>query len=216
MLINPVSVWTGEFYLVTSHLDLFGSGYGADDNASGVSAVLIASQVLSQADFQSGIRYIAFTGEEAGLLGSSAYASLMDQQDAAIRGVINLDMIAYNSSGSPRDVDLHIRPNQPGDQGLAQLFVDVIQAYEIDLAPQILPDNESRSDHYPFWQHGYFAIFGSEDFSDFSPYYHKITDRASTLDMSYAASYIQAAAAALAHLAVITETQQLYFPVIFH
>jgi len=207
----------GSLYLVTSHIDLFGGppAYGADDNASGTAAVLIASQVLSQSDFSASLRYIAFTGEELGLLGSGAYAALMDTQGAPIRGVVNLDMIAYNTPASPRDIDLHIRQDQPSDLELADLFSEVVATYKIDLIPEILPDNENRSDHYPFWQHGFSGVFGSEDMSDFSPYYHKATDRVSTLDIGYATSYFQAVVGTLAHLAGLVETIPLYIPILY-
>lgn len=204
-------------YLLTSHIDVFGAApaaYGADDNASGVAGVLIASQTLSQVDFRDSIRYLAFSGEEAGLLGSHAYATLMDAQDADIRGVINLDMIAYNTAGSPNSSDLHIRQDNPGDLALASLYSQVIAAYNIPLETSIQEDNESRSDHFSFWEHGYSAVFASEDFDDMSPYYHTGGDRSSTLDSVYASSQIKAAVAVLAHLAGMIDRKALYLPVV--
>ena len=65
--------------LITAHLDstTFGSvsiAPGADDNASGSSAVLEAARILSQYQFKHTIRFVLFTGEEQGLIGSRAYA----------------------------------------------------------------------------------------------------------------------------------------------
>lgn len=48
---------------------------GADDNATGVAALLEAASVLSRYGFASTIRFVAFNSEEQGLVGSQAYAT---------------------------------------------------------------------------------------------------------------------------------------------
>jgi len=66
---------------------------GADDNASGVAAVLEAARELSgrRAELRRDVAFVAFTGEETGLLGSAHY--MRGARAADIAAMINLDMV---------------------------------------------------------------------------------------------------------------------------
>ena len=101
---------------------------GADDNGSGSVAVLLAAELLAHYNFDATLRFVLFTGEEQGLYGSAAYAQLVQNQD--IRGVLNMDMIAWDNLGGP-DMDIHSRSTVPGNTALANLFADVVSAYEL-------------------------------------------------------------------------------------
>ena len=86
--------------IICAHLDDMpssGLAPGADDNGSGSIAVLHAAEILAPYNFDATLRFILFTGEEQGLLGSAAYANMVQSQD--IRGVLNMDMIAWDNSG---------------------------------------------------------------------------------------------------------------------
>ena len=173
---------------------------GADDNASGSVGVLIAADILSQYSFDCTIRYALFTGEEQGLYGSEAYAQYVSSQGDDIEGVLNLDMIAYNTRFSPPVIELHTRPSNQSDLAIANLFDDVIDAYNLGLIPQIVQDGISASDHYSFWQHGYPAILGIEDFEDFTPHYHTTDDQVETLNITYFTQFVKAAVGTMAHM----------------
>jgi len=74
----PGTARSNELVLVTAHLDDMPGGArapGADDNASGSVAVLTAAEVFTQFRFERTVRFILFTGEEQGLLGSAQYAA---------------------------------------------------------------------------------------------------------------------------------------------
>ena len=73
---------------------------GADDNASGSVATLLAADILSQYQWGCTLRFAFWTGEEQGLLGSYAYAQQAYQSGENILGYLNLDMIAWNTIGS--------------------------------------------------------------------------------------------------------------------
>jgi len=207
---QPGVVEPGCIYILSAHLDSTSEtpslrASGADDNASGSSAVLAAADLLSQHDFACTLRYALFTGEEQGLHGSRAYAEEARALGEDIRGVVNLDMIGYNSSERPEPViELHTREANPEDLRLASIFTGVVEAYELDLAPQVLQDGPWYSDHAAFWGEGYPAIIGIEDHTypdeDTTPDYHRTTDRIDTLDFTYLANYTRAALATLAHL----------------
>jgi len=75
------------------------SSPGANDNASGVSAVLEAARVLSVHRFRGSIVYAALSGEENGLLGGQTLARMAAELGWRLTGVINNDMIG-NVEGS--------------------------------------------------------------------------------------------------------------------
>lgn len=209
---NVIAELTGqtrrdEIFMITAHLDNLPSASiapGADDNASGSVAVLIAADILSQFQWDCSLRFALWTGEEQGLLGSRAYAKRAYNAGENIAGVLNLDMIAWNTTGSSPDIDLHARSSLPGSLSLAQLFADVVNAYELDLVPEIVPNGTSASDHGSFWEYGYPAILGIEDYypggRDFNPYYHTRNDRLEFLNLPYFTEFVKASVAAFAQM----------------
>src|SRR5579872_1391692 len=72
---------------------------GADDNASGTAVVLELARVLSQYRFRKTIVFIAFGGEEIGLVGSSRYASRAKASREQIEAVFNNDIVGANVVG---------------------------------------------------------------------------------------------------------------------
>jgi len=194
----------GRIFMITAHLDdysenPYNDAPGADDNASGSSALLVAADILSQYTFDCTLRYALFTGEEQGKVGSLAYAQQAYNLGEDIEAVLNLDMIGYNSDAEP-EIELHTRPGNAADQAIASLFADVVLAYGLDLTPLIEPSNIQASDHASFWSYGFPAILAIEDFEDFTPYYHTTADRLATLDLAYFTDFAKAAVGTLAHL----------------
>ena len=102
------SVTPDEIVLVTAHLDSLpssGLAPGADDNASGSVGVMMAAQILSQYAFQRTVRFVFFTGEEQGLLGSDRYASKVVTDGDNLVAVYNMDMIAWDNVGMDRHLE---------------------------------------------------------------------------------------------------------------
>ena len=87
-----------EIYIVSAHYDSVPSTPGADDNAAGVAAVLSAAKILSQYEFNQTIRFVCFSGEEQGLLGSEEYAKEAYNNNENLISTINLDMIGYSET----------------------------------------------------------------------------------------------------------------------
>jgi len=203
----PGEVSPDSIVIICAHLDDMPNSTtapGADDNASGSVAVLIAADVLSQYTWHYTLRFALWTGEEQGLYGSYYYArrSYLDGED--ILAVLNLDMIAYNTQASQKDIDLHAdQDGTPGTMELAQLFVDVVDTYNIDLVPDIWPDGLTASDHSSFWNYNYTAILAIEDWDDFTPYYHTQSDLLQTFDMDFYVEFVKASVATFAHMGVV-------------
>jgi Zn-dependent M28 family amino/carboxypeptidase len=159
----------GDIYIIGAHYDSV-SNPGADDNASGVAGVLEVARILSQYESEATIRFIAFDMEELGLIGSSDYAS--DHRNDNIRGMISMDMIAYD----------------PNDQGRARLYgrtTPIKQALASALTEyggitSTLLGALDASDHAPFEQRGFSACLIIENDVWDNPYYHQWNDSVDT------------------------------------
>lgn len=197
-----------HIYILCAHYDSisrdpYNVAPGADDNASGSAAVLEAARILSQYQFNRTIRFVHFAGEEQGLIGSAHYAAAAAQRGDLIDGVINLDMIAYETVPSnDHIVEVHAGVN-PASIALADALISNIAEYDLLLVPQKLTSNATnRSDHASFWNQGYPAILGIEDFQDFSPYYHSASDTLANMQTHMMVEYTKACVATLAELAI--------------
>ncbi len=105
---------TSEYVILGAHYDHLGYGRqfsmapsevpkihpGADDNASGTAAVMeLARYFARQPKMKRGILFVAFTGEEIGLLGSSHLAGNMPMDLAECAAMINMDMVGRMKDG---------------------------------------------------------------------------------------------------------------------
>ncbi len=86
-----------QTYIVDAHYDGVPNTPGADDNMSGVVATLEAARIMRQYRFRKSLRFIGFSFEELGLVGSAAYVLNGIPAWEEIQGVLNLEMIGYYS-----------------------------------------------------------------------------------------------------------------------
>lgn len=204
---------TSGYYIICAHCDsissLAGSGGpapGADDNGSGTAAVLEVARVLSQRQFRYPIRYIAFGAEEQGLIGSNTYASNAYYAGDSIFGVINLDMIAFETTSLSKDII-----GNPASEWLVDAMIANNSTYNIniDTIRKIIDASIWQSDHSSFWNKGYPAILGIEHYYPSNPNYHSISDTLSTLNIPLFRKMTQLSLATLAELAgiVLTPTE---------
>lgn len=193
---NPENV-----YMIGAHIDDVQNVPGADDNASGSVATLLAADILSQYQWGCTLRFAFWTGEEEGLLGSYAYAQRAYQNGDNILGYLNLDMIAWNTVGSQPYITLAYDTSLPPSQQLAFLYTDVIAAYNINLVADYAP-NMWGSDHNSFWDFGFTSILAIEDdiHGDFNPYYHTAQDTPAHTDPAYFTDFTKASLATFAHM----------------
>jgi hypothetical protein len=223
---NVIGQLTGEtvpddIMMITAHLDSTSrspltEAPGADDNASGSTAVLIAADILSQYQWDCTLRFALWTGEEQGLRGSRAYAERAYEEDERIRGVLNLDMIAWNTAGSEPGIDLYSKRSIPGSVPLALTFSNVISDYGLYFEPELFLSGISNSDQESFWERGFPAMLAMEDRRDFNPNYHSTSDRLSNLDIDYFTEFVRAAVGTFALMADcdhFPQTSAFYLPV---
>ncbi len=214
---NVFAVQTGSLsperiHVICAHLDDMPAAEiapGADDNASGAAAVLLAARALSGYRFRDTIRYVLFSGEEQGLRGSYYYVQDCAAAGDVILGAINLDMIAYDSDGVPW-AELHCGTGATGaaSEELAGDVGEIIDTFGLPLDWVAYTDGSTRaSDHARFWDAGYPAVLGIEDTwvgetEEFNPYYHTAADTRANCNLAYATAFARAAAGATALRAV--------------
>lgn len=183
-----------------------GPAPGADDNASGVAAVLESARLLQAYTFRHTIRFITFAGEEQGLYGSRAYAAEARARGDDILAVINADMVGYNSDGSPH-MEIHAGA-QARNLAVASAVTRTIAFHHLDLLPRVITTGATgRSDHSSFWDRGYPAVLVIEDTDivgptdDFNPSYHSVDDTLDKLDRDFLTEMVCAIVGAAARLA---------------
>ncbi len=218
---NVIGIQRGTLYPDTyvvcgSHFDSFsfeafsgGLAPGADDNATGVAAVLESARIMTKYEFEYSIVYCAYGCEEMGLYGSEAYASRCQQQGMDIIGYFNNDMNGY-LHGEQIHIDC-IYPNAVAPIG--DYYMNVGSVYYPELPIRHVNFTQGDSDHTSFNNHGYMGIYPFEDYEHYSPYIHTVNDLIGNSVNSFEMSrqYCQMNMACLAEIAnPLGETPQVY------
>ena len=84
-------------YVLSSHYDSNQRGPGADDNSSAAAVLLETARILANTPMASTIIFAAFTGEEAGLLGSREFVRQAVENKMQLLGALNNDMIGWTN-----------------------------------------------------------------------------------------------------------------------
>ncbi|MCC7291296.1 MAG: M28 family peptidase [Phycisphaerales bacterium] len=196
---NVVGVHEGTLtpdvqYIIGAHYDSVDNP-GADDNGSGTAGVMEIARIASQYDFESTIIFIAFDREEQGLIGSDAYS--WEHRTDDIRGMISLDMIAYNSGTMTCNIY-----GSGASNFVKTALAGAIVQYSGGLTP-IVGGAFDASDHAPFEWRGKPACLLIEEWGS-NPCYHSACDSVDTsnyIDYDYAAMMLRGAIGWLAEQA---------------
>ena len=137
---------------------------GADDNASGTSGLLELAHYYSQHPPQKSLLFIAFTGEELGLLGSRKFVEQSPIPLSRIQAMINLDMI-----GRMQHEKLLIFGTGTSDEWENLIFEADVDSLVINT----IPDGSGASDHTNFYNQGIPVL---HYFTGTHPEYHRPTD----------------------------------------
>jgi len=188
-----------EIFIIFGHFDTVSNCPGADDDASGVAAVLTAASLLSQYSFNHTIRFVAFSGEEQWMLGSYRYVEECVQNGDNIAAVLNDDMIGYALTQDQGD---KIKVYDNGDpRWVTNFTINISQLYYDDIQLTPIPSGSTPSDQLYFWEAGYEGIFYHE--YKFNDYYHEPGDTIAHMNLSYAVRCSRLSIATLAALAEI-------------
>ena len=173
-----------NIYIICAHYDSV-ADYCADDNASGVAAVLEIARILSTQCMENTLVYALWDEEEIGLLGADYYATLAQTNGATILGVLNIDMMGYDGDND-NDFDIDVRPIA-NSIGIKDDLLSLLTDYGFNLNANVVNPGTPASDHSKFWNKGYSAVLVGESWAndDQTPYYHSSGDRLNTLDLPY-------------------------------
>ena len=149
---------SNAIFIFSAHYDCTLGSLGADDDGSGVAAVLATAKILSQYSFNHTIRFIAFSGEEVGTYGSFTYARDAYHNGDNIVAVINADMIGYANTTIGGKI---LRFHQPQRSvWIADYAATIAEKYNniIDLSVEKRP-NYIGADHQAFIDYGYDGVW---------------------------------------------------------
>jgi hypothetical protein len=205
LVTKPGNGATEEIVIICAHYDAMPGSLtnapAADDDGSGVAAVLEAARVLRDIDFVHPIVFALWDEEEQGKIGSAFYAGDMAADDAPIKAVVNMDAIAYDGNGDAK-ARVHTR-SIANSQAIADTVFSVHEQYAIGLDLIRTDPGATYSDHASFWTEGYGAVLIIEEFNaDGNPFYHTPNDRVQHFDVPYYEKLAKLSIASTAALAV--------------
>jgi hypothetical protein len=214
--------------MLTAHFDDMpssGIAPGADDNASGSATLLEAARLLVGQTFPRTVKIVWFTGEEQGLKGSAAYVLEHEYELNSVKGVVNLDMYAYDSDND-HCFEMHVG-SLPASNQVGQCLAQAVQTYEPTLRYDYFTISgvTYSSDHAPFWGRGIGAVEIGENFSsgsttggcgsvgDMNIHYHQYLDTLAGINYDTAYSIHRSALAAFFAMASV-EPRTQFFPLV--
>jgi hypothetical protein len=209
---------TGAHYVICAHYDAIAvrdplwqassdawktvAAPGADDNATGVAALLETARLVAGLDLDIGVTFIAFSGEELGLLGSDAYVEALAETDSII-GVLNLDMMGHAEGARQIALTYDLQSSWLGD------LMDST-AHEASIASPIQAydgTGSARGDHASFWQAGVPAVLLADaqdgKGNPLYPHYHTTADTLGRVDIEQVCDNARLAVAYLARFAEV-------------
>jgi carboxypeptidase Q len=163
-----------EIVVAGAHFDSWDWAQGANDNGSGVAAVLEAARILSSMDIKpkATIRFVFFSGEEQGCLGSRAYLEAHKAELERHRMFIMMD------GGAQQPLGIGVK----GRHDLLQPLTPLIEPLRAIGANRLLADSEVGSDDEPFIVLGIPAVELNTEPGDYETNHHAITDTLDKVD----------------------------------
>lgn len=207
-----------EVILISAHFDAYYAA--ADDNSTGVAAVLELARVLSKYKFDRTLRFVGFDLEELAYVGSSRYVeSLGDNNDVVL--AVNFDSLGYyNDAPGSQQGSLGLpAPSQGnfltvlGNENSLERVDEITALNEafdsiilFGIVTNSLGNNAGnapllRSDHGPFWLRGSQAVFITDTAYFRNPGYHNPKDTIDLLDPVRFHKAVQISAASIAYWA---------------
>jgi Zn-dependent M28 family amino/carboxypeptidase len=195
-----------ELVVIGAHYDTCMGNPGADDNASGVAALLELSRRLAGGEFDRTIRLVAFVNEEPpyfrdpNAMGSRVYARALREAGHEVAAMLSLESIGYfRDEPDSQHYPAIIAPLYPdagnfiavvGKTSSRPLVRHVVAALEShgkvpveSIAAPAGITGIDWSDHASFWEEGWTQAVMITDTATFrNPHYHQMTDTPETLD----------------------------------
>ena len=187
-----------EILLIGAHYDSVKGSPGANDNGTGVAALLELSRMFIEVEPEISVRFVAFVNEEPPFfywnnMGSMVYAKAAKERGDRIRGMVSIETVGYYSEepGSQRYPPLFrlFFPDRGNFIGLVSNFrsrswlKQTVEAFKThsDIPTQHVAMFEAVpgigwSDHLSFWRQGWPALMITDTAPYRYPYYHTAED----------------------------------------
>ena len=207
------SVRPAEIVIVGAHYDTAWGTPGANDNTTGVAAVLALARRFSKSKIDRTLRFVAFVNEEppyfqTGQMGSRVYARRCREKGENVVAMLSLETIGYyndtpgSQSYPPPFSSLY--PSEGnfigfiGNTASRALVREVIATFrkneqfpsEGAAAAGLIP-GVGFSDHWSFWQEGYPALMVTDTAMFRYPHYHEPEDTIDKLDFDRMARVVR-------------------------
>jgi len=182
---------------------------GVTDDGSGTACAMECARVMSQYEFDATLVFVAFAGEEQGLVGSRAMAKRLKEKSQTIQAVLNNDIIGSEISGNGavdnrRVLVFSEEPNDSTSRQIARFVKRIGERYFSEMTVDMIfrYDRFGRGgDHTPFNQEGYAAVRVTTPNENFANQ-HSPTDTFANTSPAYAAKVTRINAAAAAAMAL--------------
>ncbi|NJW53909.1 M20/M25/M40 family metallo-hydrolase [Salinimicrobium oceani] len=187
-----------EFIIIGAHYDHVGQAKvvegdslanGANDNASGTTAVLELAKYFAARAPKRSILFTLFSAEEMGLVGAKELAGRLKAQGIDLYAMFNIEMIGVPMTG--RDYQAYITGYEISN--MAEKFNEYSQAQVLGFLPEAKQYSLfQRSDNYSFYQE--FNVpaqtISTFDFQNY-PYYHHVDDEFEFMDVNHMEELIE-------------------------
>ena len=199
--------------LVAAHYDGPLGSPGADDNASGVAALLELARRWAQTPPKRPVWLVAFDQEEWGMVGSAALARELKSSGQRLHLMLSLEMLGYTAEEQNYPLEaMKALYGSRGDfialvanTGAAALLPGLSRGMGAHVKTKVLPvpfkgrqlPDVRLSDHSPFWDEGYNAVMVTDTSFMRNPHYHKPSDTIETLDLPFLQAVIDGLDAAI-------------------
>jgi aminopeptidase YwaD len=217
---SPGSRSDAPLFIVGAHYDTVSGSPGADDNASGVAALLEIVRVFAEslrAQRDPRVQFVAFTLEEEGMAGSTHYARALSKRGVHMPGMVSLEMVGFKSD-APNSQQLppgleHLYPNignfigvvgNETSRDLLETFVTAMKTVDgLPVESLVVSGNGEAipptrlSDHSPFWDLGYSALMITDTSWFRNPHYHQPSDTIEIIDLDFMARVAEGVARAV-------------------
>jgi Zn-dependent M28 family amino/carboxypeptidase len=172
----PATTGSTKRIIVGAHFDTVSGSPGANDNATGTAAVLALARYLKDMPCRkAAVTVVLFDEEEAGLFGARAYSATLPA--TGVIAVHTVDQIGWDNDNDHR-FELELPTTALENEYRAAAAV---------VGVPVTTTSTQGTDHQAFREDGFAAIGLTEEYvgNDTSPYRHKATDTASTVNVDY-------------------------------
>jgi len=189
-----------EIFVIFAHYDGWRRSPAADDDGSGVAAVLAAAELMSKYEFNHTVRFVTLSGHEQGLLGSYYYAQEAVDNNDNIVAALCVDMIGYPGT-SNEDNKVRVFENEQS-RWITDFTINISQRYSEFLDLEVIQVDDPTghaSDYLNFWDFGLNTVFYHEIVM--SDNRHTPKDTIENMDVPYATKISKLITATLAEFA---------------